>query len=76
MKTWTNENGVKMYEPDCVDEWLYHIMAIGVDYDGYCTAEDLKELIDELVSMTSKARKCLWNNKLFGEFGSPDGNDV
>lgn len=64
-------NNVSMYEPNCVDEYLYNIWAIGVDYDGYSKAEDLKNLIDELVDMSKKARKCLWENKLFGMYGSP-----
>lgn len=35
MRRWTDEEtGTKMCEPDCVDEWLWHIWAIGVDYDG------------------------------------------
>ena len=73
MKYWVDEvTGTKMCEPDCVDEWLFDIWAIGVDYDGYHKTEDLKDLIDELVDMAKKARECLWDGKLFGEFGSPD----
>ena len=72
MKIWTDEKtGITMCEPDCVDEWLSMIWAIGVDYDGYNKAENLKKLIDELVDMAKKARECLWENKLFGDYGSP-----
>ena len=75
MKFWYDEeHDVNMGEPDCVDEWLFDIWAIGHDYDGYHKAEDLKELIDELISMANKARECLWDNKLFGVHGSP--NDI
>ena len=71
------ENGINVCEPDCVDEWLWFIWAIGIDYDGCDTKESLKELVDELVDMANKARECLWENKLFGDFGSPDKkNDV
>ena len=72
MKTWTDEKtGIKWCEPDCVDEYLYDIWAIGVDYDGCQSEESLKKLIDELVNMAKKARECLWQNKLFGDYGSP-----
>lgn len=54
------ETGLSWYEPDCVDEYLHDIWAIGVDYDGAHSEEDLKKLVDELVSMAKKARKCLW----------------
>lgn len=73
MKYWYDEEyEVNMCEPDCVDEWLWNLWAIGVDYDGSHTPEDLKKLIDELVDMANKARECLWENQLFGMFGSPD----
>lgn len=66
MKYWTDkETGAKYTEPDCVDEWLYHIWAIGHDYDGYNDAENLKIVIDELVSMSQRARDCLRDGKLF-----------
>ena len=52
-------------EPNCADEWLWHIWAIGLDYDGCNTVESLKELVDELVDMALKARDCLHNGKLF-----------
>ena len=71
MKQWIDENGTHWCEPDCVDEWLFDIWAIGFDYDGCHNAEDLKKLIDELISMADKARECLWDNKLFGVHGSP-----
>ena len=52
-------------EPSCADEWLWHLWAIGCDYDGCNTAEDLKKLIDELVDMAQKARQCLYDGKVF-----------
>ena len=55
----------RVCEPDCVDEWLNLIWSIGFDYDGCHKAEDLKELIDQLVDMSKKARKCLYEGKLF-----------
>lgn len=72
MKQWKDEQDNTFWEPDCADEWLEMLWAIGVDYDGAEKAESLKALIDELVEMAKKARECLWDGKLFGEFGSPD----
>ena len=71
MKKIINEFGTS-YAPDCVDEYLYDIWAIGYDYDGCNTVESLKELIDELVSYAAKARECLWEGELFGAFGKPE----
>ena len=77
MRRWTNENGIKMCEPDCVDEWLRSIWNIGVDYDGCNEVCSLKCLVDELVNMANEARECLWNNQLFGVYGSPnDTNEI
>lgn len=73
MQYWIDKkSSCKMCEPDCVDEWLFDIWAIGCDYDGYHSAEDLKKLIDELVGMANKARDCLWDGKLFGIHGHPE----
>ena len=72
MRTWIDEKtGLTMCESDCVDEWLSDIWAIGADYDGCNSVESLKKLVDELVGMAKKARECLWQNKLFGDYGSP-----
>ena len=72
MRRWYDEErGMKMCEPDCVDEWLFDIWAIGCDYDGCHTEKDLKKLVDELVSMANKARECLWERRLFGDHGKP-----
>ena len=72
MRYWTDEKtGINFYEPDCADEWLVTIGDVGFDYDGCNTVESLKELVDELLEMAHNARKCLWDNKLFGEYGSP-----
>ena len=75
MRYWYDEEtGAKMCEPDCVDEWLFNIWSLGFDYDGCHTAEEFKELVDELVDMSKKARECLWDIKLFGEYGAPYRN--
>lgn len=58
-----------------LDEWLSDIYNIGYDYDGYHDAKNLMELIDELLEMVCKARKCLWQGKLFGVYGSPEEKD-
>lgn len=77
MKRWYDEeHDINMCEPDCVDEWLFFIWAIGCDYDGCHNVEDLKKLVDELVDMANKARECLWTNKLFGIHGSPTDDEV
>ena len=58
MKHWYDkEFGSIVCEPNCADEWLWHIWAIGLDYDGCNTVESLKELIDELVSYTQLPRE-------------------
>lgn len=76
MRFWTDkETGMKMCEPDCVDEWLFDIWAIGCDYDGCYSAEDLKKVIDNLVEMANNARDCLWDGKLFGIHGEPAKED-
>ena len=65
MKYWTNEDGMRLCEPDSCDEWLWMIWAIGVDYDGCNTVESLKDLVDEMVEMSQKARDCLYDGLLF-----------
>ena len=65
------ETGLQMCVPDCVDEYLFDIWAIGCDYDGCHSTKDLKALVDELVNLANKARECLWEGKLFGIHGSP-----
>lgn len=73
MKYWTDEEtGMNISEPDCADEWLADIWAIGCDYDGCNTVESLKELVDELIEMAHNARLCLYDNKLFGAYGAPE----
>jgi hypothetical protein len=52
-------------EPNCVDEWLELIWQVGVDYDGCNSVESLKELIDEFIEMSQKARYCLEDGRLF-----------
>ena len=76
MRFWIDkETGTKMCEPDCTDEWLFDIWAIGCDYDGCHSAEDLKKLVDDLVEMANNARECLWDGKLFGIHGKPVEKD-
>ena len=66
MKLWIDEEtDIRYSEPNCVDEWLELIWAIGADYDGYNTVESLKGLIDEIVDMSKEARICLRENRLF-----------
>lgn len=66
MRVWVDEaSGCKMCEPDCADEWLDMIWCLGVDYDGYTTVEGLRSLVDELVEMSQKARRCLQEGKIF-----------
>lgn len=45
----------------------------GCDYDGASTVEDFRLLVKELVYCSQKARDCLWEGKLFGVHGAPDG---
>lgn len=66
MKYWYDKEfkGV-VCEPNCADEWLWHIWAVGLDYDGCNTVKSLQELVDELIDMAQKARECLHDGKLF-----------
>jgi hypothetical protein len=66
MKFWYDKEfkGI-ICEPNSADEWLEYLWAIGCDYDGCNSAEDLKKLIDELVKMAQNARKCLLEGKIF-----------
>lgn len=73
MRHWIDEDtGTKMCEPDCADEWMWDIWAIGVDHDGCRTVDEFKKLVDELVEMALKARECLWKGELFGTHGRPE----
>lgn len=68
MRYWTDEKtGIQMCEPNCADEWMEFIWAIGLDYDGYRNAKNLMELIDEMVDASVKARDCLREGKIFSE---------
>lgn len=62
-----NKNNNHLHRPNSCDEYLELIYAIGYDYDGCEKPESLKELIDELVDLSSKARKCLHEGRLFRE---------
>lgn len=69
MRFWKDKTtGYKMCEPDCADEWLQMIWAVGVDHDGCTSAQDLRQLVDELVEMSQRARVCLRDGRVF-----PDG---
>ena len=52
-------------EPNSADELLWHIWAIGLDYDGCNSVEELKGLVDELIKMALEARECLYEGKIF-----------
>lgn len=65
MKYYMDENGMKCCAPDCAEEWLDLIWQVGLDYDGYHSSKDLKELIDELVGMAKSAKECLYEGKIF-----------
>ena len=65
------EFGANVCEPDCADEWLFNIWAIGCDYDGCTTVDELKDLVDEIIIMSQHARNCLCDGKLFGIHGFP-----
>lgn len=66
MKYWYDKEfkGV-ICEPDSADEWLELLWQVGIDYDGCNTVESLKGLVDELMEMSTKARACLREGKLF-----------
>lgn len=66
MKYWIDEqSGCRMCEPNCADEWLQFMWEIGFDYDGCSSVDSLKELVDELIDMSKKARSCLKDGKIF-----------
>lgn len=68
MKFWKNpETGIKMSRPDCADEWLWELWAIGVDYGACNDVQSLKKLIDELVQYALNARECLYEGKIFSD---------
>ncbi len=66
MRYWKKDE-VTVCEPDCADEWMELIWQVGVDYDGCNTVKELRSLIDELVEMSQKARRCLEEGKVFPE---------
>lgn len=65
MRHYKNDDGIRIYEPDCADEWLELISDIAIDYDGCTTINGMKSLIDEIVEMVTNARKCLRTGKIF-----------
>ena len=71
MKRWYDEEfGGNVCEPDCCDEWLELIWMVGVDYDGYENdIKGLRDLVDELVDMSKRARECLHDGLLFSKDG-------
>ena len=52
-------------EPGSTDEWLELLWDIGLGYDGCNTVDSLQGLVDELVEISTKARACLDDGKLF-----------
>lgn len=80
MRTWTDETtGCKMCEPDCADEWLFDIWAIGCDYDGESTVDGLKKLVDRRISVSescmgrtaTKSKICFGKNAISTGMISP-----
>lgn len=63
--TFDEQTGVTYSNPSCVDECLFDIWAIGCDYDGCHSVEDLKMLVDTLVELAQQARAFLYDGKLF-----------
>lgn len=59
-------------EPNRVDEWLVRILNTGVRYTEGSSADELKDMIDDILIMVQDARNCLWDGKLFGIYGSPE----
>lgn len=66
MKYWYDKEykGI-VCEPNSADEWLELLWEIALDYDGCNTVESLQGLVDELVDISKKARKCIYDGKLF-----------
>lgn len=66
MKYWYDKEfkGV-ICEPDSTDEWLELLWQIGLGYDGCNTVDSLQGLVDELMEISTKARACLHDGKLF-----------
>lgn len=65
MKYWKDEEtGIPYYQPDSTREWLEEIIGVGFDYDDRQTSDELKDLIDEIVSMSIKALRCLDDGKI------------
>ena len=66
MKHWYDKefDGI-VCEPNSADEWLWQLWAVGFDYDGCNTVDSLKGLVDELMEISTKARKCLHDGHLF-----------
>lgn len=65
MKELHDEKFGVSYEPECANEWLDLVCGIAVDYDGYRKAENLMELIDEMVEYVVNARECMEQGKLY-----------
>lgn len=78
MKYFTDaKTGINFAEPDCCDEWLAMIWAVGCDYDGMDgSVKTMKELVDELVDMASKARRCLHQGLLFPKEDTHEEEDT
>lgn len=59
-------NGI-IHSPDCADECLSEIINIAFDYDGCNTVQEFKELIDEILDLAEKARKCIIDGKIVAD---------
>lgn len=71
-KEWIDKDtGCRMIEPDSAYEYLFSTWAVGCDYDGCNTVEELKELVDELVDYANKAQDCLMNGRIFPAYNEP-----
>lgn len=64
MRYHTDEQGVRIFEPDHAKEYLELILDIAYDYDGQNTINGLKELIKEMKQYASKALECIKNGDI------------
>lgn len=58
----TLDNIKEKYDVGNLEEALDRIIDLAYDYDGFSKAEDLKDLIDELVDLAELARIFFYDN--------------
>lgn len=58
----TLDNIKEKYDVENLGEALDRIIDLAYDYDGFSKAEDLKDLIDELVDLAELARSFFYDN--------------